>query len=307
MIVAVTGGAGFIGSHLSEALLAVGADVHIIDDLSSGRRAHVPPGAALHEADIRSEAAAALIAGIKPEVVYHLAAQADVQRSLAAPGADADINIGGTLNMLTACRRAGARKIVLASTSAVYGNLSGAAISERRTASPVSFYGLSKRTAEQYAAVFGGLYGLGWTALRYGNVYGPRQTPKGEGGVVAVFIERLKAGLPLTVHGDGEQTRDFIYVKDVAAANVAALARGDGAILNVGTGAATSVNELIRRLEDCRGGRIERRYAPARPGDIRHSRLDSARARRALRWQPVYDTATGLAETYSASILPSSR
>lgn len=306
MIVAVTGGAGFIGSHLSEALLAIGAEVHVLDDLSSGRISYMPPGAVLHRADIRSEAAAGALADIKPEVVYHLAAQADVQRSIADPAGDADVNIAGTINMLAASRRAGVRKFVFASTSAVYGNLPEPVLAEKMRAEPLSFYGLSKLAAERYIRLYGSLYGLDYTILRYGNVYGPRQTPKGEGGVVAVFMDRLRAGMPLAVHGDGGQTRDFIYVKDVAAANVAALARGGGAVLNIGTGRPTSVNELLRLLEQCRGAPIDRVHAPARLGDIRHSSLDSRKARRLLRWRPAYEVAAGLAETYLASTLPSS-
>ncbi|MFD2333407.1 NAD-dependent epimerase/dehydratase family protein [Cohnella sp. GCM10020058] len=306
MIVAVTGGAGFIGSHLSEALLAAGADVHVIDNLSSGYRANVPAGAVFHETDIRSPEARAVIAGIRPEVIYHLAAQADVQRSIANPVEDASVNVEGTLNMLSAGRQAGTRKFVFASTSAVYGNVSKEVVSEREKAEPMSFYGLSKRTAEQYIRIYSQLYGLDYTILRYGNVYGPRQTPKGEGGVVAVFLDRLRQAIPPTVHGDGEQTRDFVYVNDIVAANIAAFARGARETLNVGTGRATSVNELLRLLELCRGAAIERRHAPARAGDIRHSRLDPRRARRVLRWASAYDAATGIAETY-ASTLPSSR
>ncbi|MDI4646009.1 NAD-dependent epimerase/dehydratase family protein [Cohnella hashimotonis] len=306
MIVVVTGGAGFIGSHLSEALLAAGAIVHVIDNLSSGYRANIPSGAVLHETDIRSPEARSLIAGIRPEAVYHLAAQADVQRSLADPAEDASVNVKGTLNMLKASSEAGVRKFVFASTSAVYGNVAKDVVSEREKAEPMSFYGLSKRTAEQYIRIYSHLYGLDYTILRYGNVYGPRQTPKGEGGVVAVFLDRLRRAVPPTVHGDGEQTRDFVYVKDIVAANLAAFARGARETLNVGTGRATSVNELLRLLEQCRGAPIACRHAPARAGDIRHSRLDPRRARRVLRWESVYDTAAGIAETY-ASTLPSSR
>ncbi|MFC3800635.1 NAD-dependent epimerase/dehydratase family protein [Cohnella sp. GCM10012308] len=305
MIVAVTGGAGFIGSHLSEALLAAGADVHVIDNLSSGYRANVPAGAVLHETDIRSPEARTVIACIRPEVIYHLAAQADVQRSIDNPVEDASVNVEGTLNMLEASRQAGARKFVFASTSAVYGNVAKEVVSERAKAEPMSFYGLSKRTAEQYIRIYSQLHGLDYTILRYGNVYGPRQTPKGEGGVVAVFLDRLRQAIPPTVHGDGEQTRDFVYVKDIVAANIAAFARGARETLNVGTGRATSVNDLLRLLELCRGAPIARRHAPARAGDIRHSRLDPRRARRVLRWDSAYDAAAGIAETY-ASTLPSS-
>ncbi|SFB44471.1 UDP-glucose 4-epimerase [Cohnella sp. OV330] len=306
MIVAVTGGAGFIGSHLSEALLAAGSAVHVIDNLSSGYRANVPAGAVLHEADIRSSETRAVIAGIRPEIVYHLAAQADVQRSIADPAEDASVNVEGTLNVLAACREGGARKIVFASTSAVYGNVGKEVVSERDKAEPVSFYGLSKRTAEQYIRIYGQLHGLDYTILRYGNVYGPRQTPKGEGGVVAVFLDRLRQADSPVVHGDGEQTRDFVYVKDIVAANLAALNRGARETLNAGTGRATSVNELLRLLEQCRGVPIARRHAPARAGDIRHSRLDPRRARRILRWSAAYDAIAGIAETY-VSTLPSNR
>ncbi|NRF95278.1 NAD-dependent epimerase/dehydratase family protein [Paenibacillus frigoriresistens] len=210
----VTGGAGFIGSHLVEELLAEHVEVHIIDNLISGKQKYVNPQAIFHLADISSEQIKSLIEDIRPDVVFHLAAQADVQRFIQNPGYDAMVNLVGTIYLLEACRDAAVSKFIFASISAVYGNLQKEQIVETDPICPISYYGISKYAAESYIRVFHQLYGLPYTILRYGNVYGPRQTPKGEGGVVAVFMERIQKGTPLTIHGDGEQTRDFVYVKD---------------------------------------------------------------------------------------------
>ena len=222
----VTGGAGFIGSHLVDELIQNGAKVHVLDNLISGYSDYVHPLAVLHTDDICSNEAQQIILREKPDVVFHLAAQADVGRSVAEPGYDADVNINGTINILEACRTASVRKVIFSSTSAVYGNLQKDLISEADFVVPISYYGLSKLTAESYIRLFYALHRLPYTILRYANVYGPRQTAKGEGGVVAVFLDNIKKGKPLMIHGDGEQTRDFIYVKDVVQANIAAVIKG---------------------------------------------------------------------------------
>lgn len=233
--VVVTGGAGFIGSHLVRHLIDMGHRVHVIDDLSAGKAGNVPQGATLHQEDIRLPAAFEAIVALQPDTVFHLAAQADVQHSIQHPREDTEINVLGTLNMLEACRQGGVRKFVFASTSGVYGNLQKDLLEETDPAVPISFYGLSKYAAGHYVRLYGELFELDWTVLRFANVYGPGQTSKGEGGVVSIFLNQLRQGMPLTVNGDGEQTRDFIYVQDVVAALAAAQTSGKRKILHVST------------------------------------------------------------------------
>lgn len=294
----VTGGAGFIGSHLARELLERQWEVHVIDDLSTGHASKVPPGATLHKVDIRQPEVEERIAGIKPDIVFHLAAQADVQRSIKEPDTDAAINITGTARILKACAAAQTRKLIFSSTSAVYGELSKDSITEEDSPRPISFYGMSKWAGEQYLEVFRRLHGLPYTVLRYGNVYGPGQTAKGEGGVIALFMEKLARNEPLRIHGDGGQTRDFIYVKDVVAANLAAVAAGDGETLQISTGHTTSVNRIALLLRELHPAEIQVEHGPSRPGDIRHSCLDNTTAQKLLSWQPAVSFPQGLAETY---------
>jgi UDP-glucose 4-epimerase len=297
----VTGGAGFIGSHLVEELISRGLVVHVIDNLFSGYLAYVHPQAIMHNMDICSEEAKKLILKEKPDFVFHLAAQADVGRSIQSPKYDADVNINGTINILEACRESTVKKVIFASTSAVYGKLQKDLISEKDIAVPISYYGLSKLTAEVYIRLFFQLSGQSYTILRYGNVYGPRQTAKGEGGVVAVFLERLKNGLPLRIHGDGEQTRDFIYVKDIVQANIAAIEKGDQETIQVSTAKKTSVNQLINILEQIHDTPIETIHTNARSGDIKHSCLNNKKAEELLHWSGKINIFQGLTETYSYS------
>lgn len=294
----VTGGAGFIGSHLSDALLGEGHEVHVLDNLSSGRSEWVPADAHLHQTDLTGSGIEKLIGQLRPDVVFHHAAQADVQRSIDDPAFDADVNITGTVRLLEACRRHGIRRFVFASTSGVYGDNERPLLSENDAPAPISYYGHSKLTAEGYIRIFNRLYGLPYTIFRYGNVYGPRQTPKGEGGVVAVFMERLRLGQPLGIHGDGEQTRDFIYVGDVVAANLAAAGAAGNGIYHVSTGRGTSIRNLAEQLLSLHGKNIPVRYTQPRPGDIRHSCLDNSKAGSELNWSPRFGIEEGLRETY---------
>lgn len=298
MKMVVTGGAGFIGSHLVNGLVSLGYEVHVIDNLTTGDPGRLHSEAILHVADVNSQQTSAYISILKPEVVFHLAAQADVQRSIMEPGLDAEANIMGTLNILEACRKSGVRKIVFASTSGVYGNLEKSQISEEDGVNPISYYALSKLTGERYIQLYGHFFGLHYTILRYGNVYGPGQTAKGEGGVVAVFGERLRQGAPFHIFGDGQQTRDFIYVEDVVEANIASIEHGDGRILHVSTGNGHTVNTLVDLICKLHPDPIDVNYQPPKSGDILHSCLNNDRARESLQWAPRYSLEDGIEETY---------
>lgn len=294
----VTGGAGFIGSHLVETLIEHGAAVQVIDNLSTGNQDYLPLGVPLHHLDIRSEEAAERIRFERPDIVFHQAAQVDVQRSVKDPGYDAGVNIAGSVNIIQACMQASVRKIIYASSCAVYGDLDAPLIDEQDPIQPLSFYGLSKQTPESYLRIFHALYGLDYTILRYANVYGPRQTPKGEGGVVSIFLDRIRKGLPLVIYGNGEQTRDFIYVKDIVDGNLAAITQGSGQIIQLGTAVTATIHDLIHKLCNIHGQDFNITYQPERDGDIKHSCLNNAKAFQLLHWQPKYNLDRGLEETY---------
>jgi len=298
MKVAVTGGAGFIGSHLTDHLLKAGYEVHILDNFSSGHYYHDHPNVIVHEVDIRSKRAQAIIAEEKPEFVFHLAAQADVTRSINNPCEDADININGTINILEGCRKAKVKKIIFSSTSAVYGNLQKATIDEQDHTAPISYYGLSKLSAEKYIQLYQELYGLDFTILRYGNVYGPRQTAKGEGGVIAVFMDRIKEGSCLKIHGDGKQTRDFVFVEDVVDANIAAMKNDRNDIFHVSTNKPTSISQLAEILLELHPDSLETMHVNSRTGDIKHSCLLNEKCCEQLGWKPKYSISEGLKRTY---------
>lgn len=299
MNVLVTGGAGFVGSHVVERLLADGHAVVVVDNLSTGRRENVPPGAALAVCDLRSARLADVVAGARPEAVVHVAAQAAVSRSVVDPLHDASVNVLGTLALLEAARGAGVARVVYISTGgAAYGDTDVIPTPEDHPARATSPYGVSKTAAERYLECWSGLTGTPGVTLRLANVYGPRQDPRGEAGVVAIFCDRLVRGAACVVNGDGEQTRDYVYVEDVADAVARALARADATgVMNVGTGVGTSVNELYRRLAALAGAAAPARHGPARPGEQRHSVLDATRAKRVLGWIPTTTLAEGLART----------
>ncbi len=276
-IICVTGGAGFIGSHVAEALVAAGHTVHIVDDLSSGRKENVPAGAELHILDIRSPEAARLLDEERIEVLVHHAAQMDVRRSVADPGFDADVNIGGLLNLLEGGRRGSLRQVVFASTGgAIYGEQDTFPASEDHPQRPVCPYGVSKLAGERYLYFYHHEYGLDATCLRYANVYGPRQNPHGEAGVVAIFLDRLLSGRQPVINGDGTQTRDYVYVGDIVRANLAAIGRPGFHTYNVGTGVETDVNELYDALRKAVGSSVKAVHGPAKPGEQRRSCISSA-------------------------------
>ncbi len=298
----VTGGAGFIGSNLVDALLARGDSVTVVDDLSTGRRENLDgalsAGATLVELDIRErEKVAELAREVRPETIFHLAAQIDVRKSVADPAFDASINVGGTANMLDAARAADARRFVFISTGgAIYGEGDGQRLPlpESAPIAPMSPYGQSKHAAEGYLALYERLYGISGLSLRLGNVYGPRQDPLGEAGVIAIFCGKLREGGRPTVFGDGKQTRDYIYVGDVVSAALAAAESEARGPINVGTGIETDVLELAARLGELGGKSFEPDFAPAREGEVQRVSVDPARAAEELGWKAEVGLADGL-------------
>jgi UDP-glucose 4-epimerase len=306
----VTGGSGFIGSNLVDALVARGDEVTAVDDLSTGRRENLDQalqdGAGLVEADVRDgEAMIELAQERRPEMVFHLAAQIDVRRSVAEPGFDAGVNVGGTANLLEAARVAGARRFVFVSTGgAIYGEGEGRELplSEDAAAQPLAPYGQSKLAAEGYVSLYRRLYGLSGVILRLGNVYGPRQDPLGEAGVIAIFCGRLAASQPPTVYGDGTQTRDYVYVGDVVEAVQAAGDSEAGGAFNVGTGRETSVLELVELLRELGGAEgFEPDFADPRTGEVQRIAIDCSRAAEELGWRARTDLRQGLQLTLDAA------
>ena len=299
MKVLVTGGAGFIGSHVADTFIRAGHAVAIVDDLSTGNRAWLNPKATFHAMDIRSGQLAEVFAAERPEAVVHLAAQASVGRSVADPAFDASVNIGGGLNLLDCCRRFGVRRMIYSSSGgAGYGDTDVIPTPEEHPTRPASPYGVSKVAMEQYVDALGALWGMAGISLRYANVYGPRQNPDGEAGVVAIFCRRLVQGQALVINGDGLQTRDFVHVDDVAAANLLALERADvTGPVNIGTGVETSVNATCDALRAAAGASADAVHAPARPGEQRRSCLSPRLAERVLGWRPTVPLGDGLIQT----------
>ena len=304
----VTGGAGFIGSHVAERFLAAGYEVVVMDDLSRGSRENVAAGASLQELDVRSPEAAALVAEGGFDVIAHLAAQIDVRRSVEDPAYDADVNVRGTLNLVEPIRRAGARtRVVFASTGgALYGDGAEPPTPETYPKDPEAPYGIAKLAAEYYLAYYARVHGVDTVAVRFGNVYGPRQDPHGEAGVVAIFCDRVLRGQSLTIYGDGTQTRDYVYVTDVAegifraaTAKLPAPGRVDARAFNIGTAVETSVLELARRLLAAAGADTPIEFAPRRAGEVQRSCIDVGKSARVLGWRPTVEIEDGLARTFA--------
>jgi UDP-glucose 4-epimerase len=294
--VVVTGGAGFIGSNVVDALLERGDEVHVLDDLSHGRRDNVADGAQLHEGDIRRDAASVFVE-VRPDVCFHLAAQIDVRVSVERPELDADVNVVGTLQVLEAVREHGTKLVFSSTGGAIYGECDGPAPEDHPRA-PLAPYGVSKLAAEEYIAAYNRLYGSTHVSLRYANVYGPRQDPHGEAGVVAIFMNALRDGRTPRIYGDGSQTRDYVFIGDVVAATLAAAGHAGG-VLNVGTGVETSVLDLYERIQ--RAAEIERpaEHAEPRAGELQRSVLDPSLAERELGWKAERSLDEGLAATWA--------
>jgi UDP-glucose 4-epimerase len=292
----VTGGAGFIGSHVVDALLARGDEVHVLDDLSTGKRTNVPDGATLHEGDIREDCDK-VFGAAKPDACFHLAAQIDVRVSVDRPHIDAEVNVIGTVRVLEAARRHGTKVVFSSTGGAIYGECDGPA-PEDAPRLPLAPYGTSKLAAEEYLAMYNRLYGSSHVSLRFGNVYGPRQDAHGEAGVVSIFMSRLREGETPRIFGDGTQTRDYVYVGDVVDATLAAFG-SHTSVLNVGSGIETSVLDLYERIQ--RAARIEREpeFAPPRPGELQRSVLDPSRAKQNLDWEAERTLDEGLAATWA--------
>jgi len=298
MKILVTGGAGFIGSHVVDAYLAAGHEVVVVDNLCTGKRENLNPKARFHELDILDPKTAELIRAEHPDVLNHHAAQMDVRRSVADPLFDARTNILGTISLLEAARHAGARKVLFVSSGgAAYGEQETFPAPETHPTWPVSPYGVSKRSGELYCHFYQAEYGMPFVAFRYANVYGPRQDPHGEAGVVAIFSGRMLRGEPVTVNGDGEQTRDYVYVGDVARMSLLALERDATGPVNIGTGRETNVNELAAMMLEVSGSRSEVRHGPAKGGEQRRSVIDIRRAAEVFGWRPEVSLRDGLART----------
>jgi UDP-glucose 4-epimerase len=296
----ITGGAGFIGSTIADLFLSAGWEVAVLDDLSSGKRENVPAAARFYPVDVRSAAVHEVLAKEKPQVVCHQAAQIDVRRSMTDPRFDADVNVGGLLNLMQAAVAARSVEHVLFASSggATYGDTDVIPTPESHPQQPVSHYGAAKAASELYLGVFRANYGIRFTALRYANVYGPRQDPHGEAGVVAIFCGRLLDGRPCTIYGDGKQTRDYVFAGDVARANLLAAEKRFDGPLNVGTGVETDVVQLYAHLARAAGVSRPPEHGPARLGEQKRSCIDAAAAAKAIGWRPEVPLADGLARTF---------
>lgn len=300
MRILVTGGAGFIGSHVIEAYLNAGHEVCAVDNLSQGRRENLPPQVPLYEVDIRSPALATVFDEVQPEIVSHHAAQVSVATSVAHPTEDVAVNVLGMVNVLEQAARHGARQVIFSSSVAVYGNPQYQPCDEAHPTQPLSPYGLSKLTGEAYLRLLAELFGLRCTIFRYGNVYGPRQSAEGEAGVVAIFADQMLAREPVIINGDGLQTRDFVYVGDIARANLLAVERGAVGPYNLGTGQATTIHDLWLTLRSLTGYAGAEVYGPPRQGDIRQMVLEAGLAARELGWRPQVSLEEGLQQTVTA-------
>ncbi len=301
----VTGGAGFIGSHVVDAYLETGHEVAVVDNLATGHRSNVAAGARLHEVDIHSNEFERIFREFAPEVVNHHAAQASVKVGNADPVHDLEVNGGGTARVATLAARNGVRKVIYSSSGGtVYGEPEKLPVTEAHPIAPRSNYGLSKYTGELYLEMLHRTEGLEYTSLRYSNAFGPRQDPHGEAGVVAIFTGLMLAGQPCTIDGDGEQKKDYVYVGDIARANVLALGPGSSEALNIGSGNGTTVNEIFAALSTATGNTIAPRNGPPRPGDVRNFWLDCSRAKAALGWEPQVSFEDGVRLTVESLKTP---
>jgi UDP-glucose 4-epimerase len=299
MRVLVTGGAGFIGSHLTDALLSRGDEVAVVDDMSTGRSGRLDERIALHKLSITERSQlGAFVEQFQPELICHLAAQIDVRASVASPADDAVVNVVGTVNVLEAARAADVRVLYSSTGGALYGRDAPIPSLEDVLPLPESPYGIAKYCAEQYIGLYNRLHGTRHSVLRLGNVYGPRQDPTGESGVIPIFCARVLAGKRPIIYGDGEQTRDYVYVGDVVAALLAAADRGRPGTWNIGTGAEVSVLDLVRMISDAAGRPVEPEFAPHRPGELQRSALAVERAAADLGWRPRVSLADGVRAVY---------
>lgn len=298
MKILISGGAGFIGSHVADALLEEGHEVHIVDNLSGGFEHNVPEEATFHKMDIRDEQIHKLWAEENFSVLYHLAAQMDVRKSVADPQYDADVNVKGFLNLMEAGRKNGLEKTIFSSTGgAIYGEPEYAPQDENHPLKPLSPYGITKRVSELYLFFYEKTHGIDWISLRYGNVYGPRQSPHGEAGVIAIFTERMLQNQQAFINGDGKQTRDYVFVKDVVQANMKALIHDKNDIFNVGTGSETNVETLFQEIQRLTETTIDQKHAEAKPGEQQRSVLSTQKIENELGWQQNYTIKEGLYET----------
>jgi UDP-glucose 4-epimerase len=301
MRIAITGGAGFIGSHIADAYLAAGHEVLVIDSLwahGGGRRDNIPERASFVHMDVRDHELERVFRDFAPEIVSHHAAQHSVAISARDPVYDAQINVIGLLNVMETSVKAGVKKVIFAGSGATFGEPERLPVDERTPQRPESPYAITKMVAEYYLRFYQAQHGIDFTSLRYGNVYGPRQDPNGEAGVIAIFIGRFLAGDPVKIFWDGNQTRDYIYVGDVAESNIAALERGSGGCYVIGTGKKTSVNDIYKALSEVTGAAPPIERLPKRPGDVRDAQFDSSLAKRELAWSAQTKLIDGMRETY---------
>lgn len=298
MKILVTGGAGFIGSHIVDVYVGKGHRVTVVDNLSTGKRKNLNPRARFVKGDIRDKGLSRLFKRDRFDVVNHHAAQMDVRRSVNDPVFDASVNVMGLLNLLELSRQSGVKKFIFAASGGTYYGECDHPAREEDPAHPLSPYGVTKLAGEHYIRAYGALHGLNYTVLRYGNVYGPRQDPHGEAGVVAIFCQRLLAGEPAFIYGTGKQQRDYVFVQDVARANVAVLSKGECQSVNIGTGKAADVNRLFKILSACHGSPTVYEKKPLRSGELFRSVLNVSKAARVLGWKATMSLDTGLSETY---------